>query len=113
MINMSDLVTKAIAQQPPDPLTLGKMMAAIEKLIERPTYPEGHPFNGVHEVKECAALKGMSTVVISGDTAYYWPDMFELKDVKVLKLPEMQLPVTRPEINFNWEFQSSPINWEL
>lgn len=90
------------------PITFETIMAAIDKLNEKPVFPEGHPLCGVAEVKECPALKGAETIVISGDTAYYWPDVLELKEVKVLRLPELP----KPELNFSWDFETT-INWEL
>src|ERR1051325_8972337 len=72
-------------------LTLETMMAAIDKLKERPPiFPEGHPFHGVFEVKECAALKGTQVVVISNGKAHYWPDIFDLKEYKVLRLHDRE-----------------------
>jgi hypothetical protein len=110
---MNDIARITSTADNTEPLTLDKMLAAIEALQRKPIFPEDHPFHGVFEIKECAALKGSQAVIINGETAYYSPDAFELKEVKVLKLPELKLPNTLPEINFSWEFQSSPINWEL
>jgi hypothetical protein len=101
MTHIADIVSKAANTTP---ITLEAMMAAIDKLNERPSiFPEGHPFHGVFEVKECAALKGSQVVIIKGDTMHYWPDAFEANEVKILRLPP--LPDTKPLINFSWEFR--------
>lgn len=76
------------------------MMAAIEALQRPSIFPEGHPLYGVLEVKELAALKGRDIILISGEIAYYHPDMFELNEVKVLRLPKLP----EPELNFKWDF---------
>ena len=88
--DLSEIISKAADAIP---LTIETMMAAIEKLNERPSiFPQEHPFHGVIEIKECAWLKGTETVVLSGDKALYWPDVFDLKEYKVLKVPPIQLP---------------------
>lgn len=97
-------VVGAVDSQPP--LTLETMMAAIEAL-KRPGLPEDHPLHGVYESFECAALKGLGLIVVSEEKAYYNPDIFELKEVKVLKLPDPP----KPELNFKWDFETT-INWD-
>jgi hypothetical protein len=51
---------------------------------------ESHLFFGVFKVQESAALKGCETVIVSGDTAYFWPDVFNVNEVKVIRLPELE-----------------------
>lgn len=105
---MNDLFTTAIAPNITHPLTIETMMVAIEALKRDSLFPKGHPFHGVTEAKECAALKGMQTVIINGETLYYWLDAFEAKEVKVLRLPKMP----EPEFKFSWSFEASN-NFEL
>lgn len=69
-------------------LTFESLKAAIDKLREKPQFPENHPLFGIIQVKENAMLKGTETIIVSGDKAYYWPDILESKEVKVLKIPE-------------------------
>lgn len=79
-------------------LTFETMMEAIEALKKPELFPEEHPLYGVYECKELAALRGSQIMIISGETAYYNKSMFELKEVKVLKLPKMP----DPELRFSW-----------
>lgn len=85
------------------PLTPETMMAAIDKLNDKPVLPEDHPMHGVFVAKECAALKGSEVVVISDGKAYYWPDVFDAEKVKVIKLPDSP----RPELRFKWDFTTT------
>lgn len=66
------------------------MMAAIKAL-------------GVLELKELTALKGGDIMLISGETAYYHPDMLKLSEVKVLRLPDPP----KPELSFKWDFTTT------
>lgn len=105
MTNISDMIAEAVNTQP---ITFESLKYAIDKLNEKPTLPNDHTFCGVAEVKKCPALKGSETVVISGDKAYYWPDIFNLERVKVVKLPELP----EPKLRFEWDFTTTE-NWEL
>lgn len=85
------------------PITIESIKAAIDALQRPSIFPEGHPLYGVLEVKELAALKGMDTMLIRGETAYYHPDMLKLNEVKVLRLPDPP----KPELSFSWDFTTT------
>lgn len=84
----------------PAPLTFETIKAAIEKLNEKPVLPEGHPLCGVFEVKECAWMKGMEVIVVSGDKAYCWPDGLAGKEVKVIRIPEYKPEELKIDFSF-------------
>lgn len=101
---IADVISKATTE----PLTIETMMAAIEAFQRPSIFPEGHPLCGVLEVKELAALKGYDYMLVSGQTAYYHPDMLKLSEIKVLRLPEL----IGPEPRFQWDFTTTE-NLEL
>lgn len=94
-----------------EPLTLETITAAIKALEKKPALPEDHPLHGVYESFECAALTGRGLIVVSGDKAYYGPDIFSFKEVKVMKVLE-PLKIEEMPLSFSWEFESQPINWD-
>lgn len=97
MSDFTDMINKTIN---PQPLTFETMKAAIDKLNEKPIFPDDHPLCGVFNVKECSWMKGMEVVVLCGDKAYCWPDGLAGKEVKVIRIPECK----PEEPKINWSF---------
>lgn len=100
-------ITEMIGSVPcPKPMTIETIKAAIDKLNEKPQLPEDNPLCGVFEVKECAWMKGMEVIVLSGDKAYCWPGGLAGKEVKVIRLPD----TPTPELSFKWDFEGVNLN---
>lgn len=93
---ITDIISKGVG---PEPLTLETMIAAIEKVKDL-DYSNNPTCFGGFKVQECAWMKGMEVVVLSGDNAYCWPDGLAGKEVKVIRIPEY-----RPdELKIDWSF---------
>lgn len=95
-VGITDKIGNAMTSEP---LTLETMMAAIEKLKDL-DYSNNPTCFADYKVKECAWMKGMEVVVISGDKAYCWPDGLAGKEVKVIKIPEYK----PEELKIDWSF---------
>lgn len=96
---MNDFTDMVGATINPTPITFESIKAAIDKLREKPQLPEGNPLFGIIEIKENAMLKGTETIVVSGDKAYFWPDIFDSEKVNILKIPEHNIELDLSLIN--------------
>jgi hypothetical protein len=56
------------------------------------------------ELVECAAMKGMQTVILCGNKVHCWPDTLKNGEVTVITIPEMDI-IEPPKFEYFSEFR--------